>query len=186
MASFPLYDTFFYYFTQKSSLFVQLFRKKWEKNWASTKKLFDTPLKGRGVQAFRFGKNYFELGVGGEGQDTSQHFEGSFGSNLFCLAVTLTLINKPNLKSIRPKLAILCPKILQKITKMAISHFGKMGFWSIFGDIMANLGLIDFKIGLFIKVNVTAWQNKFEVHIYQFAKNGHQLAQIWRMDIKWP
>ena len=24
--------------------------------------------------------NYFELGVGGEGQDTSQHFEGSFGS----------------------------------------------------------------------------------------------------------
>ena len=45
MASFPLYDTFFYYFTQKSSLFVQLFRKKWEKNWASTKKLFDTPLK---------------------------------------------------------------------------------------------------------------------------------------------
>ena len=48
MASFPLYDTFFYYFTQKSSLFVQLFRKKWEKNWASTKKLFDSPLKGGG------------------------------------------------------------------------------------------------------------------------------------------
>ena len=48
MASFPLYDTFFYYFAQKSSLFVQLFRKKWEKNWASTKKLFDTPLKGAG------------------------------------------------------------------------------------------------------------------------------------------
>ena len=45
MASFPLYDTFFFFFTQKSSLFVQLFRKKWEKNWASTKKLFDTPLK---------------------------------------------------------------------------------------------------------------------------------------------
>ena len=45
MASFPLYDTFFYYLTQKSSLFVQLFRKKWEKSGASTKKLFDTPLK---------------------------------------------------------------------------------------------------------------------------------------------
>ena len=47
-------------------------------------------------------------------------------------------------------------------------------FWSIFGDRMANLGLIDFKIGLYIKVNVNAGQNKFEVHIYQFA---HQLAQ---------
>ena len=38
-------------------------------------------------------------------------------------------------------------------------------FWSIFGDIMANLGLIDFRIGLYIIVNVTAGQNKFEVHI---------------------
>ena len=42
---------------------------------------------------------------------------------------------------------------------------------------MANLGLTDFKIGLYIKGNVTAGQNKFEVHIYQFAQNGHQLAQ---------
>ena len=25
-------------------------------------------------------KNYFELGVGGEGQDTSRHFDGGFGS----------------------------------------------------------------------------------------------------------
>ena len=50
-------------------------------------------------------------------------------------------------------------------------------FWSIFGDRMANLGLIDFKIGLYIKVNVNARQNKFEVHIYQFVQNGHQLAK---------
>ena len=50
-------------------------------------------------------------------------------------------------------------------------------FCSIFEDRMANLGLIDFKIGLYIKGNVTAGQNKFEVHIYQFAQNGHQLAQ---------
>ena len=50
-------------------------------------------------------------------------------------------------------------------------------FWSIFGDRMANLGLIDFKIGLYIKVNVNARQNKFEVYIYQFAQNGHQLAK---------
>ena len=38
-------------------------------------------------------------------------------------------------------------------------------FWSTFGDRMANLGLIDFKIGLYIKVNVNEGQNKFEVHI---------------------
>ena len=30
---------------------------------------------------------------------------------------------------------------------------------------MANFGLIDFKIGLCIKVNVNARKNKFEVHI---------------------
>ena len=51
-------------------------------------------------------------------------------------------------------------------------------FWSIFGDRMANLGLLDLKIGLYIKVNVNAGQNKFEVHIYTFAQNGHhELAQ---------
>ena len=37
-------------------------------------------LKGVGVQAYHFGKKYFELGVGGEGQDTSQYFDGNFGS----------------------------------------------------------------------------------------------------------
>ena len=52
-------------------------------------------------------------------------------------------------------------------------HFGQIGryglqicfaqavtltFWSIFGDRMANLGMIVFKIGLYIKVNVTAKQ----------------------------
>ena len=36
-------------------------------------------------------------------------------------------------------------------------------FWSIFGDRMANFDLIDFKFGLYIKGNVTNWQNKFEV-----------------------
>ena len=35
---------------------------------------------GGGVQAFHFGKNDLELGVGGDGQDTSRPFEGSFGS----------------------------------------------------------------------------------------------------------
>ena len=37
--------------------------------------------------------------------------------------------------------------------------------WSIFVDRMANLGLINFKIGLYIKVNVNAGQNKFELRI---------------------
>ena len=35
---------------------------------------------GGGVQTYHFGKNDFELGVVGEGQDTYQNFEGSFGS----------------------------------------------------------------------------------------------------------
>ena len=35
---------------------------------------------GGGVKAYHFGKNDFELGVGGEGQDTSRHFEESFES----------------------------------------------------------------------------------------------------------
>ena len=36
---------------------------------------------GGGVQAFNFGKNDFELGVGRDRQDTSRHFEGSFRSH---------------------------------------------------------------------------------------------------------
>ena len=46
------------------------------------------------------------------------------------------------------------------------------------GNIMASLGLIDFKLGLYIKVNINVGQNKFEVHISKhFGQNGHQLAQ---------
>ena len=37
-----------------------------------------------------------------------------------------------------------------------------VSFWSLFGDKMANLGLIDFKLGLYIKT---------------FGQNSHQLAQ---------
>ena len=52
-------------------------------------------------------------------------------------------------------------------------------FWSIFGDRMANLGLIDFIIGLYIKVNVTMVKTNLKsiTTFYQFAQNGHQLAQ---------
>ena len=34
---------------------------------------------GEGFQVYQIGKMDFELGVGVEGQDTPQHFEGSFG-----------------------------------------------------------------------------------------------------------
>ena len=37
-------------------------------------------LRGGVGQAYHFGKNDFKLGVGGEGQDTSRHFEGGIGS----------------------------------------------------------------------------------------------------------
>ena len=49
---------------------------------------------------------------------------GLFSANWwpFCQVFTLTLIYIPILKSIRPKLAILSPKILQKLTKVAISQ----------------------------------------------------------------
>ena len=52
-----------------------------------------------------------------------------------------------------------------------------VSFWSIFGNGIVNFGLIDFKLGLYIKVNVNAGKNKFEVHIQQFGQNGHQLAK---------
>ena len=42
-------------------------------------------------------------------------------------------------------------------------HFGE--FLEFFRDRMANLGLINFKLGLYINVNVNTRQNKFEVHI---------------------
>ena len=57
-------------------------------------------------------------------------------------------------------------------------------FWSIFGERIANLGLIDFKIGIYIKVNVN---NKFEVNnLAKMAINWHKIGQmpLWRMNIK--
>ena len=49
-----------------------------------------------------------------------------------------------------------------------------VSFWSILEDRMANFSLIDFKLGLYIKVNVNAGKIKIEVNIYQI---GHQLAE---------
>ena len=53
-------------------------------------------------------------------------------------------------------------------------HFGE--FLEFFGDRMADLGLIDSKRGLYIKINVNNWQNKFEVHI---SKNVAKMAILW-------
>ena len=65
------------------------------------------------------------------------------------------------------------------------------GLLMIFGDKIANLGPIDFKIGLYIKVNVNARQNKFEVHISKHldkvAINWQKISKmpLWRVNIKW-
>ena len=51
-----------------------------------------------------------------------------------------------------------------------------VSFWSLFGDRMAGLGLIDSQLGLYIKINVNNGQNKFEVHI---SKNVAKMAILW-------
>ena len=53
-------------------------------------------------------------------------------------------------------------------------HFGE--FLESFWDRMADLGLIDSKLGLYIKINVNNGQNKFEVHI---SKNVAKMAILW-------
>ena len=49
-------------------------------------------------------------------------------------------------------------------------HFGE--FLEFFGDRMANLGLIDFKLGLYIKLNVNnnQWQNLSRLTVARQAK----------------
>ena len=58
-----------------------------------------------------------------------------------------------------------------------VLRYGHLGeFLEFFWDRMADLGLIDFKLGLYIKVNVNKRQNKFEVHI---SKNVAKMAILW-------
>ena len=86
--------------------------------------------------------------------------DGHFGqffeiwtSNLFCF-------------DIQTKFEVNQTQIGHSIPKNGVLRYGHFGeFLEFFWDIMANLGLIDFKLGLYIKVNVNTWQNKFEVHI---------------------
>ena len=51
-----------------------------------------------------------------------------------------------------------------------------VSFWSFFRDRIADLSLIDFKLGLYIKVNVNKGQNKYEVNI---SKNVAKMAILW-------
>ena len=57
-----------------------------------------------------------------------------------------------------------------------------VSFWCSFVNRMANLSLIDFKLGLYIKVNVNKGQNKFEVniskHLAKMAINWHKIGQM--------
>ena len=55
-----------------------------------------------------------------------------------------------------------------------------VSFWSFLGDRMANLGLIDFKLGLYINVNMNTGQNKFKVFI------SNRMGNMPRMDPKLP
>ena len=75
-------------------------------------------------------------------------------------------------------------------------HLGKMGFCDmailvIFWDRMANLSLIDLKVGLYTKVNVNDGQNKIKVHfskhLAKMAINRHKIGQmpLSGLNIKW-
>ena len=48
-----------------------------------------------------------------------------------------------------------------------------VSFGVFFGDRMANLSMIDFKLDFYIKVIVNAGQNKFKVYISNHWQNGH-------------
>ena len=58
---------------------------------------------------------------------------------------------------------------------MTSDHFGE--FLGFFGDRMANLGLIDFKLGLYIKINVNAGKTNLKFISLTIGQNGHQLVQ---------
>ena len=48
--------------------------------------------------------------------------------------------------------------------------WAQVGSWSIFVDRMANLSLIDFKIGLYIKINVNVGQTNLKSISKNLAK----------------
>ena len=52
-------------------------------------------------------------------------------------------------------------------------------FWSINGDRMDNLGLIDFKIGLYIKVTVNTGQNN--EHLQPFMVHQESTLSLYKL-----
>ena len=63
-----------------------------------------------------------------------------------------------------------------------------MAILVIFMDRMANLGLIDFKIGLYIKINVNMGKTNLKYiskNLAKMAINWHKIGQmpLWRMNI---
>ena len=82
-------------------------------------------------------------------------------------------------------------KFIEKSRYGPIGHFSD--FLEFFGDRMANLGLIDFKLGLYIKVNLNDGQKnlKFILHISKhLAKmtiNWHKIGwtPLFGKNIEW-
>ena len=52
-----------------------------------------------------------------------------------------------------------------------------VSFWSFFWDRIANLGLIDFKLGLYIKIAVNTGKTSLKSISQKLGQNGYQLAQ---------
>ena len=118
----------------------------------------DTFFKGGG--AYYFGKNDFELGVGGKGQDTSRHIEGSF--------VSIRAILRPRSKD----WGVNQCQNWMKMTKLCQS-----GIWPILCQltaILAKLLGMDFKFvlpNIYINYDI---QTNFEVNQTQI---GHSFPE---------
>ena len=72
---------------------------------------------------------------------------------------------------------------MAKLGQNGVLRYGHFSdILEFFGDRIANLGLIDFKLGFYIKVNVNDRQNKFEVyisrHLAKISVNRHKIGQI--------
>ena len=68
------------YFQNKAPKYHRINFHCYSRSWKTPWKIMEHfPNMYIGVQAYRFGKKDFELGVGRGGQDTSRHFEGGLG-----------------------------------------------------------------------------------------------------------
>ena len=82
-----------------------------------------------------------------------------------------------------------CLRPLGQNGVLRYGHFGE--FLEFFWDRIANLGLIDFKLGLYIKVDVNTWAKQVSSpYIKNLAKmtiNWHKIGQLplWRARFPW-